>query len=397
MLKNYLLIFFLLFFSDDTLLFGTNSNQDFIIFKYIIYIFVVSIYFFQHKSLAISKSLFRSLKVFIILLLIIFFSSLYNNDFMTGNLLALLVLITAIIYSQIFNFSVFREYYIRAIYFLSISSLFIYIINIFLPSLLSFFPIIENYGEVSFRSILISNVFLLGNEFRNTGIFREPGVYSIYLNVAIIFILFANSKISSQKLIVIVLTLFTTMSTAGILVFFLIILLYFFIRRSFKNFFIAISIGFILISIFVYFPTLYENVFAKLNTNNKDYLSSLSRIASFLVPIEIIKESPIFGVGLTDFVKYYETLSTRVVGYTMKADSTSTNTFLNLFAIFGIIYGGIIIKYYYHFCKLVLNKSAFLLLIIIFIMFSSQDLRYSLLFLTLLSYGIIAKYNKRTQ
>jgi O-antigen ligase len=152
-----------------------------------------------------------------------------------------------------------------------------------------------------------------------------------------------------------------------------------------------------LISIFVYFPTLYENVFAKLNTNNKDYLSSLSRIASFLVPIEIIKESPIFGVGLTDFVKYYETLSTRVVGYTMKADSTSTNTFLNLFAIFGIIYGGIIIKYYYHFCKLVLNKSAFLLLIIIFIMFSSQDLRYSLLFLTLLSYGIIAKYNKRTQ
>lgn len=385
--KNYVLVLFIILLSDDTLLFGTNSNQFFIIFRYVAYGLLVFLTLFTHGSNYITKKYLKSIKIFSILVLAVILSSLYNNDFMTGNFLMLFTLLTSIVLTRLIGFLEFQKYFVNLIYFFSICSLILYLINILLPSFISFLPVITNFGEVSFRTILFSNVFSEGNQFRNPGIFREPGVFAIYLNFALIFILFFKKEKSFKKIIVLILTLLSTLSTAGILVFFLVLLLYFFKERSFKNFFISVTLGLITFSVFTFFPAVYDGIFAKLNTSDKDYLSSLSRLASLLTPLEIIKQNPYLGVGLTKFVTYYEKFSLQLVGFTMKADSSSTNTFLNTLAIFGGIFGGVMIKYYYNFCKLITKNYAFLLLIIIFVMFSSQDLRYSLLYLILFSYG----------
>lgn len=392
---NTILILFLLFLTDDTLLFGTNINQIFFVSKYIFYIIFITICIIKNQTLIISALIFSKIKVFLLLIILVLFCSIYNDDFRFGNLLVILTLLMAICYTNVLNFTVFKQKFINVIYYFSVFSLIIYIINIFTPTVLNIFPIVYNYGEVGFRTMLVSNVFLSGNELRNTGIFREPGVFAIYLNLAIIFSLFGD--LSKRKVAVLIVALLTTASTAGILVLFLVLLLYFFINRNFKNFFILIFLSTALISILISFPQLSEFLFAKLSSSNKDYMSSLSRLSSLLTPIEIIKESPIIGVGLTKFVHYYELFSLQTVGFSMKADSTSTNTFLNTFAIFGSIYGVITLKLYYNLCKIIVKRKAIFLLIIIFILFSSQDLRYSLLFLVLLSYGIVGNFQSKTK
>lgn len=384
----YILVVILVFFTDDSLLFGTNSNPAFIITKYVVYVILIFSGLLSFNKVVKKKSFIKSIGAFAVLGCLVLVSSLYNDDFKTGNLLALLTLLTGIIYVQFIDFMQFRIVYIKVIYFLAICSLLIYITNIILPSIISVFPTITNYGNVEFKTLLISNVFNGTNQFRNTGIFREPGVYSIYLLFAVIFMLFGNEKVSIKKLSVLVLTIFTTLSTAGIFVLFIITICYFIVQRNLKNVFISLGLASLLYILFAFFPAIFEGLFAKLNSGDKDYMSSMSRLSSFLTPLEIIKSSPVFGVGLTQFVYLYELYSYKVVGFSMKADSTSTNTFLNSIAIFGVLYGVLILRYFYTFSKILIGSFAVIMLLILFIMFSSQELRYSLLFNTLMAYGI---------
>ncbi|OPC58308.1 O-antigen ligase domain-containing protein [Elizabethkingia miricola] len=392
-ITDLLLILIVVVFSDDTLLFGSNSNPIMSGIKYAVYLLLILVRLFFIKKSINTRAFLRGTKIFFIIATIIFFSSLIHNDFRVGNLLLLFTIFTSIIYVQTINFQRFVSIYVKILYFLAVSSLIVYAINIFLPSIISLFPVVTNFADVEFRTLLVSNVFNGFNQFRNTGIYREPGVFAIYLLIALLFTLFITNKIDKKKIIVLSITLFTTLSTAGIFLLFLIFLMYFLTKRNMKNVLIMIFSGISIYTIFLFFPSLYDMVFSKLNSDNKDYLSSITRLASFLTPLEIIKNYPIFGVGLTDFVLYYEKFSYKTVGISLKADASATNTFLNFTAVFGIFFGGLILYYYFQLSRYIVGKYAIFLVIIFFIMFSSQELKYSILFNTLMIYG--AFYNKK--
>ena len=110
---SILLVLLIVFFiSDDTVTFGTNNNQIFIVVKYIVYIFSSGILFlslnFGEKILVLSSK-----EIAIIFLLVFTFIStvVFNFDFRAGYFLQLLTLLFAVLIVKYVDFDIFVSYF----------------------------------------------------------------------------------------------------------------------------------------------------------------------------------------------------------------------------------------------------------------------------------------------
>ncbi|MEE2953724.1 MAG: O-antigen ligase family protein [Bacteroidota bacterium] len=152
------------------------------------------------------------------------------------------------------------------------------------------------YGSI-LKEYKLVNIF--GLEFcRNQGIFWEPGVLQVFLNIFFFieaFILKQNRKL----LILTAFVILTTYSTTGIAL--LLIQTVIFIFREFKRNQLIFSI-LLLISIPIY--TIFNiNMQEKLSGNKK--ASYMKRVYDFVQPLYIASEHPLTGVGL-DIEKFQE-------------------------------------------------------------------------------------------
>lgn len=394
----WIFAFMTIYVTDDSLLFGTNSNEIFIYLKYVFYT-VINLYFFQ-KSLGKNIGL-AGLKsgVFIIFIsFILILSSLSNSDLRNGTFLFIYTLITASLFVNKYSFQVFAKCYVYLLYLFAFASLITYILNITIPSLFNMFPIITNFGGVPFKYLGIANLFDGFNFTRNLSVFREPGVYSIHLCISIIIQLFYNQKFINKKVLgITILALFTTLSTSGILVFSLILLFYNIRNRKINQIiYSGIFIGF-LFFIINYNPDLFDFVFSKFDKNSTDYASSLSRTASLYIPLKIISENPILGIGLTAFVKNYSLISLELYGVFLSSDSAATNTILNFSSVYGIPSALLLIFAMVGFAKLIDKKMYLIILGLLVLLISSQELRYSLLFSVIIMYGVSSHFKVKNK
>ncbi|AWG25366.1 O-antigen ligase family protein [Flavobacterium kingsejongi] len=393
--KALFLVLTIIFLTDDTLLFGTNKNDLFVYGKYFIYIIILLLTVLFSAKNIVSKSNFNGIITILVLILILFLSTIINNDFKTGTLVYAITFFTGIAIVQNISFPVFTKLYSKIMYFLAFFSLIVYTINLISPDLISIFPTISNYGDVEYKFVLFSNTFNGFNEFRNTGIFREPGVYVIHLIFAVFFEVFfiKSSKLNYRKLLIFVLAILTTLSTTGILLLPVILIIYFIKNSNLKNAFFIFGISMFFVFILNYFPELNDKVFSKLTQDGAEYESSLARLSSFLTPLYIIKDNMIFGSGLSNFVTYYSYYSRSIFGIEFLAESAATNTILNLTAVYGIIYGLIITILLFRASKLIEKKYYIIVFILMLLLFSSQELKFSLFFNVLLGYGLY--FNKQ--
>ena len=232
--------------------------------------------------------------------------------------------------------------------------------------------------------------------FRNTGIFREPGMYMVYLNIGVLFQYFFYKEINKKYLLIFVISLLTTLSTGGFIVFSLLSLIYLLKNNKVKN---AIQFIFFFIILCVGILTNYElfqSTFAKFDSSSNEYGSTIARISSVTVPFAIFLDSPFFGVGLSDFKNYYEIYSRNILGYSVKADGQSTNTFFNSLGTYGFCFFMLLSTLVYRFSTLFSKNTPLKIgiFICLILMFSNEDMRYSLLFSVLLFYGLI-KYERK--
>lgn len=265
----------------------------------------------------------------------------------------------------------FIDIYIKLIFFLTIISLFFYIL-FFIPDVTN---ILFKFGQTVFKPVFglpadrqypyTSNLLIFnfnGYEYlppRNSGPFWEPGAFSIFLNIAIMFNVIVNGKLFSKKNLVFIVALITTISTAGFLVFFFISLSLLLVNKKYTylKYLIAIPIILIFINAITSFefllPKIQESIF------NAE-LTTTSRFGSALADYVLILKNPILGYGRSEQaiygVNYFE------ISF-MHRNNGLTKLFVQWGIIFALIFLYQIKKSFYHIVKQFRKPSSFALIL----------------------------------
>lgn len=389
------LVFILIFFTRDSLLFGTKNDTYFLLFNHLVVfsVFCVLTYYTFIKKSVIEKN---SLIIFLILITLLTTTSLLNLDISLKYFYEFLMMSIAMLTACNVSLKNFQTSYIKVTCFLAAFSLLSYTLSIIAYPILDIFPVITNKAGYKFYCLGFSNV-MQNTPFifkRNYGFAREPGVFIFYLIIAIIFTLSAknlSTKTRSITLLILIVTTLTTFSTAGYIILLLILVYYiFFLKRLRAVYSVLLFITFSTLLIVFAFQnnTIWNVVFGKLFVSN----SSLnSRLVSISVNIYIAFSSIkniLFGCGFKFIENNFASISS-ILGMTI---FNNTNTILKMLAVHGAIYTSTICMMLYNFGKKLLKTQKPLPSICIFLLylllFSNQDLIFNIIIYVMAFYGI---------
>lgn len=199
----------------------------------------------------------------------------------------------------------FNTVYINIMYCICLISLFLFALTAISPSfrdlLLSISKNITSLGvnDESYdnwsnpsQNIIIYVIPLL-NTMRNCGPFWEPGMFAVFINIALAINLISNKRILEKKNITFLIAAISTLSTASIIATFIIISYHFLFSVKSKY-----SLLFIMIIPFIAIPLFNsEYVKGKIDNNIETMDSSYSRFGAILVHYNEILKSPIIGHG----------------------------------------------------------------------------------------------------
>ena len=210
--------------------------------------------------------------------------------------------------------------YIKVISIFSIISLMFYILYYLFPGLVS--------DIIAFSKIHIKPVFSVKETFnsyykpniiifafhgfellpmRNSGPFWEPGAFAIYLNLALVFNLMNEKKLTSFKSLLFIITILTTLSTSGIVTLMFIIIVYNYFKTRKRLISLLLIPLLVLFSLSVFFRT--EILYDKINTNiSLSEVTTTSRFGSAKEDINLFQKNPIIGYGRNTEATYGKTI-----------------------------------------------------------------------------------------
>lgn len=394
-LLTALFAFCVVFCGQDTLLFGTFSKSWVKYSRLGIYalaLLTMGIYLFFTKRgrELLKKPGRRNFYIFFcVFLMLMLLPLLVFWDFGPYAHMYLQVVLLATLFafaSELFSFKeVFRYSAYLVILISLISNILFAVTIVFGTKALRFLPKIENESGYEFYYTLLTNVPLLGH--RNYGIFREPGVYSIYLCSALAFLIF-NFDFPDKKSTIaffasaasLVLSLLGTRSTTGY--FCLILVLVASIFRRFPNKrFRWIWIGWLAVSALVGAIVGIRNfneIFAKLFTPNE---SLSSRTYAPVYNLTLFFRSPLMGNGANKYTVLFEKAAY------LGSPIANTDTFIALFASYGLFVGLIFFGGFYQGClemvdsSKTMNKVPFIFVFwTMLILFETENVAFSTLF-----------------
>lgn len=205
----------------------------------------------------------------------------------------------------------FKNYYLKIIPFLCVLSLVCYSLTLIGVTLPGTMLINGSYG--SFYHVVGFNAS--GIRLRNSGIFTEPGIYQLFINIALL-ILWTKRDITINKtrklLVLFSITMVSTFSSMGYLIYSAILMLFIFyrpevlglVRIKKRNIGIFITLALVIVGV-IEINTHIITSFV-VNTN-----SWASRHDDTILSFKIAFDYPLFGIGLaTDplpiWKEYYE-------------------------------------------------------------------------------------------
>lgn len=337
--SQLIIIFMLIYFCFDSLVTTViiNYQVSFLSLSlFILIAFVTSVFRGQCK---INRTLFF---LCLIEIVIIFMNMLYNSDFHVLNFVIITNILIALCICSIMTFEEFSENVIKVMLILCVFSLLI--TYLFRPTIEAsgLFPVYFNSSNISF--IFAGFSFISESEnLRNTGIFREMGVYQFFITIPLIFELFFVKRTPKiLNCIIFSITIITTFSTAGILQLFMMLNIYIIKlgrieKKHIKTALILIScivmIAFICLNYLPEVFTAYQQSMTKIDDLDND--SYLSRYYSIPSNILTWAEKPILGHGITK--GYQASFDTLVGQYSMHNTSTTTIFLLLYGALFCLI------------------------------------------------------------
>lgn len=387
----YALIIISIFLSEDTFLFGTNENQIFqqirVVALLILTILGLIYQYIKNRRAPSSRS---ALPPFFIISSLIALTSLLNSDFRNGYIIAIITNAAAATVVSSIHFRSYISIFRDVIGFLCFGALFVFLFKIFgVAGAILPLEVVNVAGE-SFRHFFVVGDIAAFDNFRAVSIFREPGVFAIYITVALMSEIFEEHP-RAWRCLLYFSTLITTASTTG-LVCGILVLFAALQSAGRKGYFFTLPI----VVIFFFLATGSESVLtvalSKFEFGSSSYASGLARISSLQIPPLIIAEAPIFGVGLTNFIDLYRYQSSSLIGVTINPESAATNTLLNLTAIYGIPTGLAYLIGLWH-SPLSTGRrylTKFVVFFVFVILASSQELRFSTTFNIFIFYGLVS-------
>lgn len=387
----WLFLFLLFYISADTSFFKGDATS---IYGRILNVFIVS-----SATITVFVNRHKLPIKFFLPFGIIFFSFIItiivNRSFSGGYIYLFSLYLIAIFIVGKVSFKDFCTYYEKLVFFFAVCSLLFYVFRL-LGFGYSLIDVVHN-DVIYHHNILNSHLGSFYTTLRNFSIFREPGVFAIYLNFAILINSLKDNKVFIRLLILYV-ALITTFSTSGIIVGFLLLLLIFDPKKLNPLVLILLIIGLIFFSIFIGYESIINseyamNTFGKLSVSSDTYASTFARTSSIYVPLKIFIENPL-GIGFDNFIELYSTTSYELIKESLST-GMSTNTITNMFARFGFI-GIFTIIWVYRLANLFsfVGIYKWLIFTIFLLCFFSQDLWNSTVFTTFLIYGMSHGRNK---
>ncbi|MBH83264.1 MAG: hypothetical protein CMP70_01140 [Flavobacteriales bacterium] len=363
--------------------------------------------FFLFSTLFFIKNLYKRELIIFLKLTILFLSFLIINFLFASTSQSLQKLFANIV---IFTTSIFSAmyYYRNENKKLFIDHLYFVLKLILIHSLISFFiyplikPFIFEISNSRYDCYTFLNLFfylknthslsVVGIDFvRNQGIFWEPGVLQIFLNLLLFIIAFIKKK-KGLLFWITVLAILTTFSTTGLVVMFIQLLLSFGSEVKKNIFFLPFTI----LSIFLLYNITKKNISDKLHGSGQ--YSFQARLFDLVQPFYMVSQNPMTGVGLDDekFIKIRQnpsfSLSLKTIDFTNVKEKGSTNSIMFFLAAAGIPFTLLILLMLY-FQNFIIEKRKWFF-IFIFISLMTEPIMLRPFFLTFVMSGGIYLFNK---
>jgi hypothetical protein len=221
---------------------------------------------------------------------------------------------------------------------------------------------------------------------RPDGLFFEPGVFQVYLNLLLYLCLFVYKK--RWFTVVTIIALVTTQSTMGLIISLIIVIYYVAVEQRNKSFLSRFK--YIFFGIIMLVPLL---IFTNSNLNDKlsgeQRGSSWSRQYDLITGLNIIKENPLSGIGF-DYKQFYKQANTlgeknTELDLNSTKDKNNTNGITFLFYSIGI---PLALPFLIGLFRSSLFKHKFLIGTIIFLSLNSESIIFTPFFLLIIYSGI---------
>ena len=394
-------IIMLLFFicSSESLIVGTNSSQlAWIIYTTVHYVVfaLLAIRMMTQKSLHIN--LLFLVASMIILMVVNFMASSGSNKISTYIHICMVIINAWLIVEQ-FSFDKFANVFENAIFLMAVYSLIIYVIALLAPQIIRSLPVITNIAGNRYYSaglaIISENGLNSGSLFRSFGVFREPGMFQLFLKVAFCIYLFRQKGNSVFKIAVYILTILSTVSTTGIIAMLLIFVIFTIAsdtkRKGLIVFILSASI------ILLYWLSLSYDIFSNAisKVENENDASTIARLYSFIANIKIWLSYPLIGSGMSVNGVMFPKI---ILSATKNEVADNTNTYMYILSCFGILPFSIFVTGLYRVAKSIMSKCSILLFLVFLILLAGENLIYSSFAWIFVFYGFTsAKQTKKCE
>lgn len=349
-----ILLFLFIFFSNDTMMFGTNLNGTYVKIGFLVDVVLIGVFwcymtFWRNSLMKISN---QTVAVVVIWVVCLMMSAVVNSDFRGGYVTSLIMIMIGYLYSEYVSLKDFCMIFKRVGIFLAVCSVIGFVVT-------TFFPVFKSLGISVYREsgMLMKNYIVYARApydataaARNFSIFREPGVFQAYLNVALIIAIknFDPARKAKELLgiLFLVLAIGLTVSTTGFVVLGLVVLFFLFSLRKEINgdilgvlivlFCVALLGAFIYLEFFSSFNLdrfISETVMGKFDKGSDQYDSGGARVASFVANAVLWMRNPLFGVGITAKQVQFNLVCKELLNYLPNGD---TNTVFAQLSTFGI-------------------------------------------------------------
>lgn len=327
------------FFTTDTVLFGTNVYSTYQKIPQLcisaITLFLAFYVFARGRRIPVYH-----ISVVILEIICVIMTMIATNDFRNGYIFRCVLVAFSFLAVELIDIKTYAKYFNQTMYILAILSLVCFSLEVVNHEIFSFAPRIYNSAGYGFQNLYFYVQSDAGFSPRNYGIYREPGVYQIFLIFALIFELYYFDKLNWKRVFVFSLAVLTTLSTTGILAYSLWMILVLVKPKSIPQklkllivFGAALLIIPALIAVSGMIAEFLDAVFGKIRIRNGSYMA---RLASVTVNIRLWMRHPIFGGGLTAIDAKFVEESLKMYG---KEIYSNTNTLLIPFATHGFFYG----------------------------------------------------------
>ena len=381
--RNLSSIIFLIILVFTSLIFSRKYekrlvNSIFLTFFTVFFLGIVN-FLFAITEQTINKYLFHCLTLVISLITIFHF---YNNRSLSIFINRLYVVLKFISFHALFNFFIY------------------FLVKNNLTLLTSTYHECETFLNIFFYSQERGVIDLFGFNFcRNQGLFWEPGILQIFLNILFFLEAFIIKK-NKLVLFLVCFLIITTYSTTGIALLF--VQIFFYIKNHFKKNLILIPLStLILVPLYIIFN---YNIDDKIKGERA--ASFQKRLFDLTQPLLISLDYPITGVGLDlfQFQKirqgFYISSTdsdkiSNIVGVDLRMETTdkgSTNSIMFLLATTGFPTTLLLLYMLYKQKLIVSNRKLWLFLFLIFIM--SEPLLLRPFFFVFLMSGFISIFYK---